>query len=320
MTGKFFVAARRLLIVSIWFVLGSCIALYFGYFALCEMRAGGSLAGMLFALLGAGFGMGMGVLAICLFLFNRGAFLTVDERGLAATHALGEEIALRMEDILDVYAVGQSLWLWTEREQYCIGGLTNAGELSRYISERLRRRVWDIDLGDAEARLRRASRRAFGNLAVVIAAFALLLASLGVCVFLTDGAELHEFTREDELIFVAYFLFSLALVAIAFAFASRAGRAFQLRRRLAGSLLAQQAYLHRRDKLPDENGLVVRYFDHATYRILVFPYKGGALYTLEQFRRESGWVVTDVEFYPDPAAVWAMIDERFADAVLEELP
>ena len=122
-------------------------------------------------------------------------------------------------------------------------------------------------------------------LIATIIAGAFLFIHIGWCVFLTEGKDLTDFSKLDDVVFLAFAFSEIFTIIIAFLLASKCGKKLAALNITKFQILSANAVEHKNDALDKyPNVITKKYFDHYTYRIVVFsPKENIFAYMLERF-------------------------------------
>lgn len=306
----------------IMLVSGSVAGIRLGIWGVDAILQGEGMASAAFCLIMSMFFLAFGCLSILIFNVDRSAYLEVDDDNLRASFGWGTKISVPLGDIEDVHAERYFLTLWTKQKMYRISGVMNAVDVGAYILSRIPARVWKKDPAEESKKLRSEKKRSYVFLCLAVLFAVAMFANIGWCVLLTDGKELTEFTRHDDVIFLIFVFIELITVVGMCLFAARCGVAMHRRDRCVLTLLAVGAFENRKNGLEIyQEVLSVWYFRSATQRIVIYR-DDGYSYVSESYTLDKGWCAV----YPAPLAfeTFQELDEdisfRFSDVILEKLP
>ena len=140
---------------------------------------------------------------------------------------------------------------------------------------------------------------------------------------MTEGKDLANFTKSDDVVFLAFVFSEIFTVILAFILANKCGKrreAFQIAKLHILSVHAFENKYNALDKYP--NIITKKYFDHYIYRIIVFaPKENIFTYALEQFDMGTlSWMFCyesdkGFEFLSD---LYEELDCFFEDVIFEE--
>ena len=302
------------------------MAIRFGVCGIDAIVRGVGMASAVFCLLFSVFGLAFVCLSIVIFNFNRSAFLEVDQNTLQAAFGWGEKISVSLDDIVDAYASGQYLVLWTKQKGqtgYVINGLKNAVDIGIYILNRIPAVVWEKDLEEEAEKLRSEKKKFYILLCATIACMIAMFANIGLCVWLTDEKNLSDFTKHDDMVFLMFVFVEIITMIVAFLLASRCGVAMRNKNRHAFTLIACKAFENRKNGLEKYSDVdSVWYYASATQRVVIYRSGSGYGYMLEGYKLDKGWMVA----YPTPYTfetyeeLYEDISFRFSDVILEKIP
>ena len=328
MQGKFKSMGFRLVFSLFFLLIGTGLCIRFGTWGIAELQ-NSQLASSIFCFGFALFGILLGCLGILLLRFNYGAYLCADASGISGRFGLSDPVTIPYHEIewvtLELNAFHLRL---KDRRTISVYLLTNAEELYQYIRPHLSLRQF-VDIPQCSQKIKRLQYRRIVCLTGLFVSLCLMFGSLIFCVIRTNGKDIADFDRQDNITFLGCAVFGLAMVIIAFLLADYSGKLNRHILDLHGQLTCAAAYLGRMDGL-DRYGadlIGVKFFETCTYRIImlhVLDEKIGYRYcfTLEEF------LLVTCTWRPCPGlGFWTFhtlaemeeaIDERYGDELMNE--
>ena len=161
---------------------------------------------------------------IPIWMFNLGAFVRVDEETIKAKYNWFGTIECSLSDVVYATARINSLIIHlNDGNIHTINGISNASHLASYL-----RRNMSFESSEQPEVLHkkidelRADKKK-GLIRVVIGIAAMFI-NIFLAVFLTGGRDIDEFNRVDWIIFSVMCVIEIAILAVVFCFAVKAGR------------------------------------------------------------------------------------------------
>ena len=171
-------------------------------------------------------GLMVTVACIASLLFNKGAYLTIDENGISAKFGWKSKLKCGYSEIaFSEYGINSLTILLKNRKRYTILNLSNAdeicGEIRKHISTPISETITKEDLQNEFFMIRKKRTK----WAALTASFCGLMFLLILpAVLLTDEKEMSEFAQSDWIIFITFIVLEvLALIATMF-FANKCGK------------------------------------------------------------------------------------------------
>ena len=227
MNGEFKKTYRKYLLCLFFIIAGSFLAIRFSLWGIEEIQAN-HISASVFCFIFSLFGFLFGCLSIAIFKFNRNAFLKIENNQIDAQFGLDKEIHIEIIDIIRVENIGSNLILFTDSDIIKINDLSNANDINAYISSLIPNYVPEISAEEAKARLQKSRKSFISYLVATIVVCALLFINIVWCVLLTNSKELYDFSRSDDLIFLAFTFAEIITVSSAFILASICGKKLEL--------------------------------------------------------------------------------------------
>lgn len=287
-----FIKRTRLVPIALFLLFaGSLLAVRFSLWGAEEIGKR-HVSSAIFCFMAAICGLSLGILSTVLLRFNRKAKLAVERDTLVIRHAWSEEQVLPFENIESVEVSGHTLTLSSNGQTISVSGLLNAVEMGNFIRRHIPKRTKSVDWEAERKRGLLCRKKYHRSLILTAAACVWMFALIGLCVWLTNGKELDEFSRREDVIFLIFAAAEILTVCAGILLAGTAGKRLTQYRESLRRLHATLARLHRRDELEKYDGLItVKYFDGGVYRIAVFsPREGRYAYMLERFdMRSAHW-------------------------------
>lgn len=182
--------------------------------------SGSIVLGVLFSLLG----LGLIALAAASFLADRHAFLTLDEEGVCGRYGLRGALACRYADIAVVETgIRQLILQQKDGRRYNILGLENAEELCGELRRRTDGAPWE-DAKQLEAEMARLADKRKKLCRKLFLFAVLLFVNIGICVVLTGGRELQDFTGMDKGIGLVFAMLEIGILVWMFWRADQCGK------------------------------------------------------------------------------------------------
>ena len=140
-----------------------------------------------------------------------------------------------------------------------------------------------------------------------------------------DGAffYLAYFSKSDDVIFLAFAFAEIFTVILTFLLASKCGKKLEIFNISKLHILSVSALKHKSDALDKyPNVITKKYFDHYTYRIVVFaPKENIFAYMLERFDMKThSWVFCyeSAKGFGILSDLYEELDSSFEDVILED--
>lgn len=215
-------------------------------------------------------------------LMNYKAFITIDEASITAKYHWFGKINCKTSDVDFVVAGTNSLTISLKNgKTHIIMGIKNSFDICSYIRRYMSFEVVDQPekLIQKLKKLRSAKRK---NFIFVFVGIALMFINIFVAVFLTGGRDMHEFSKNDWIIFSIMVVVEITTVIATFYFANKAGK--------KDFLLAKLKYTVRRkiiETKPLLSGNAVKVFADEDYNrritLFGFPNDASGYYTIQAF-------------------------------------
>lgn len=292
MNGKFNLSIRKYIFCLLFILSGSFIAIRFSLWGIEEIQSN-HISSSIFCFTFAVFGLLFGFLSIFIFQFNRKAFFKIEDDKIDAQFGWGEELHIRLSDIENAENQGKHLKLFTDGNIVWIYNLDNAKNLCQYILSYISKHSNSVNIGEAKIKYKKHKKSFIHYLAATVVAGAFMFIHIGWCVFLTEGKDLADFSKSDDVVFLAFTFAEIFTVILAFLLARKCGKKFEAFNIAKFNILSAYAFDHKNDSLDKyPNVIKKRYFNHYTYRIVVFaPKENIFAYMLERFDMKTlSWI------------------------------
>ena len=150
------------------------------------------------------FGLLFGFLSIFVFQFNRKAFLKIEDGKIEAQFGWGEEFYTELNNIANAENQGKHLKLYIDDSVIWNYHLVNAKDLCQYILSHISNPSNTINIEEAKFKHQKNKQSYIKYLIATIIAGAFLFIHIGWCVFLTEGKDLANFSKLDDVVFLAF--------------------------------------------------------------------------------------------------------------------
>ena len=320
--GEFKSSFVKYLFCLFFILSGSFIAIRFSLWGIDEIRAN-HVSAVVFCFSFAVFGLLFGVLSIFVFQFNRKAFLNMENGKIDAQFGWGQELHAELGDITHAENHGKHLKLFVGGNVIWIHNLLNAKDLCEAILSGTAACAAPVNVKHAEERYRKSQKSFVAGLIDTVFVGAFLFVNIGWCVFFTEGKALNDLSPSEDMVFLAFVFAEIVTVIFSFFLADRCGKKLEVFRLCKLQVLSAYALEHKTDGLaPYPNILMRKYFDHYTYRIVVFAPKADVFaYMLERFDAKSrSWIpcYEVVRGFHILSELYDELEHAFADVMLEE--
>ncbi len=270
----------------------------------------------------------IGCAGILLLMYNAGAYITVDERGISAKFALYDAKYWSRSEIHRFEYVGKTLTvILNNGKEYQIPFLDNAKEVYQCCKKTFQAPQL-LPREKLKENLKIYSRKQLKHIHFIGISFVVLFADIIVSAMYI-GDTLSNLSPSQTWCFVAMVAVCTACVILAFVFAGRGGKYTTQIRRTQSDLIRIIAREKAKDDIDQAVTYDVKYFDGYKYRIsfLKFngkgPHEGKKLYSFILWRfdlEKENWIVAiEIEqFFDSEQAVLDYVYEMFSDADFEE--
>ena len=201
--------------------------------------------------------------------------------------------------------------------------LVNAKDLCQYILSHISNPSNTINIEEAKFKHQKNKQSFIKYLIATIIAGAFLFIHIGWCVFLTEGKDLTDFSKLDDVVFLAFAFSEVFTIIIAFLLASKCGKKLTALNITKFQILSANAVERKNDALDKyPNVITKKYFDHYTYRIVVFsPKENIFAYMLERFDIKTlSWVFCyeSAKGFEILSDLYEELDSSFEDVIFED--
>lgn len=323
MKGEFFKTSLQKYLLCLFFLLtGSLIAVRFVLWGIDAIQAKASLSSAVFCFVFAAGGLLFGSFSLVLYRFNRNAFLTLENGKIDARFGWDKELHTDINNVTCAEIQGKHLKLFINEKVVWIYGLINAKEICQYIRSLMPTNNMP-DLENAKAQYHKSKKAYNSFFTATVISFAFLLLHLLWCVILTEGKALNDFSQKEDAVFIAFLFAEVFTVLLTFVFAHKCGKKREIFHQYKHAFLSACAFEckdYDLDKYPDI--LYKKYFDHYTYRVVVFaPKETVFAYMLERFDGKTlSWksCYTTAKSFERLTDLYEDFGICFADVILED--
>lgn len=322
MNGEFKQFHRKYIFCLFLILSGSYIAIRFSLWGIEEIQLN-HMASSVFCFTFAVFGLLSDFLSIFVFQFNRKAFLKIEDGKIEAQFGCGEELYTELNNIANAENQGKLLKLYIDDSVILIYNLVNAKDLCQYILSHISNPSNTINIEEAKFKHQKNKQSYIKYLIATIIAGAFLFIHIGWCVFLTEGKELDNFSKLDDVVFLVFTFSEVFTIIIAFLLASKCGKKLTALNITKFQILSANAVERKNDALDKyPNVITKKYFDHYTYRIVVFsPKENIFAYMLERFNIKTlSWVYCyeSAKGFGILSDLYEELDSYFEDVIFED--
>lgn len=322
MSGEFKQSFRKYILCLFFICAGSYLAIRFSLWGIEEIKAN-HISFAVFCFGFAFFGLLLGFLSIFIFRFNRNAYIKIDNSKIDARFGWGEELHAKLSDIQNAEIIGKHLKLYVDNKIICIYNLVNAKNLCEYILSRITKSDFPVNIENIKLQLHKVKKQYITFLIATIISGAFLFINLGWCFFLTDGKLLSDFSKTDEIIFLAFTFAEIFTLILTFWLANKCGKKLDMFNMLKKMILSALALEHKSDDLDKYSNIIIKkYFDHYIYRIVVYtPKENIYAYMLERFDIKTlSWeyCYESVKGFKILSELYDDLDSSFEDVILED--
>ena len=322
MNGEFKQSLRKYIFCLFFILSGSFIAVRFSLWGIEEIQLN-HMASSVFCFSFAVFGLLFGFLSIFVFQFNRKAFLKIEDGKIEAQFGWGEELCTELNNIANAENQGKHLKLFIDGNVVWIYNLVNAKDLCQYILSRISKYPNSVNTEEIKFRYQKIKQSYIKYLIATIIAGTFLFIHIGWCVFLTEGKDLTDFSKLDDVIFLAFAFSEVFTIIIAFLLASKCGKKLTALNITKFQILSANAVERKNDALDKyPNVIAKKYFDHYTYRIIIFsPKENIFAYMLERFDIKTlSWVFCyeSAKGFEILSDLYEELDSSFEDVIFED--
>lgn len=322
MNGEFKQSFRKYIFCLFFIFSGSFIAIRFSLWGIEEIQSS-HISSCIFCFAFAVLGLLFGFLSIFIFRFNRKAFLKIEDGKIDAEFGWGQELHIELNNITNAENQGKHLKLFLDSNVIWIYDLINAKDLCQYILSRISKSSNSVNIEEVKHRHQKSKKSYICYLVATIITGAFLFVNIGWCVFLTEGKDLAYFSKSDDVIFLAFAFAEIFTVILTFLLASKCGKKLEIFNISKLHILSVSALKHKSDALDKyPNVITKKYFDHYTYRIVVFaPKENIFAYMLERFDMKThSWVFCyeSAKGFGILSDLYEELDSSFEDVILED--
>lgn len=290
MNGIFKKSFFKFLLSSVWLILSSFFSIKFALWGLNSLNQG-QVAMSIFLFICAAIGLLIGSLSIIIFNFNRNAYITMENGKLDAEFGIWERIHTDISKIQQAELINRNfLQLLIDDKSYWISGLTNAKEICEYILQRIPP-VKHQELDEVQKIYEKLKKKYTRLLVITIILSGLLFVNIGWCVILTEGKSPSFFSEMDNHVFLAFTIIECTTLIMCFFFANKCGKSLSALNSSKKVLLSAAAEKYKQSDLDMYPNIIkTRFFDHYTYRVIIFSTGEVFAYMLERYNYEtSSW-------------------------------
>ena len=322
MNGEFKQSFRKYIFCLFFILSGSFIAIRFSLWGIEKIQSN-HISSSVFCFIFAVLGLLFGFLSIFIFQFNRKAFLKIEDSKIDAQFEWGEELHVELRDITNAENQGKHLKLFIDGNVIWIYNLVNAKDLCQYILSRISKCSNPVNIEEVKLRHQKSKQSYINYLIATIIAGAFMFINIGWCVFLTEGKDLADFSKLEDVVFLAFAFAEIFTIILAFLLASKCGTKLEAFNIAKLHILSVHAFEHKSDALEKyPNVITKKYFDHYTYRIVVFtPKENIFAYMLERFDMKTlSWVFCyeSAKGFEILSDLYEELDSSFEDVIFED--
>ncbi len=208
--------------------------------------------------------------------FIRDEKIEIFEDNILIKSGFTKEKRIEYADIIIIDIMENELFLTTNTKGYVLSSLVNNYELFFYIRNRLKECVKHAiyDVKNEEQNYILSKRKYLTHLISLILIFALIVANIFICSFLTDGKDLREFVYIDNVMFSLFVVLEGVLLIFALIFANTVAKARLIYEKSRLKYTAALSVSLMDSRLPDKTVRIIRTMDSG--RIVVYQTKSGA--------------------------------------------
>ena len=249
--------------------------------------------------------------------------MKIEDGKIDAEFGWEQELHIELNDITNAENQGKHLKLFLDSNVIWIYDLINAKDLCQYILSRISKSSNSVNIEEVKHRHQKSKKSYICYLVATIITGAFLFVNIGWCVFLTEGKDLAYFSKSDDVIFLAFAFAEIFTVILTFLLASKCGKKLEIFNISKLHILSVSALKHKSDALDKyPNVITKKYFDHYTYRIVVFaPKENIFAYMLERFDMKThSWVFCyeSAKGFGILSDLYEELDSSFEDVILED--
>lgn len=322
MNGEFKQSLRKYILGLFFMLSGSFIAIRFSLWGIEEMQSK-HISSSVFCFILAVLGLLFGFLSIFVFQFNKKAFLKIDDGKIDAQFGWGEELQVELSNIAKAENQGKHLKLFIDGNVIWIYNLVNAKDLCQYILSHISKSSNSVNIEEAKRRHQKSKHSYIKYLIATIIAGAFMFINIGWCVFLTEGKDLGDFSQFDDVVFLAFGFLEVFTIILAFLLANQCGKKLEAFNLAKIDILSFHALEHKSDDLDKYPNIITKkFFDHYTYRIVIFaPKENIFAYMLERFDMKTlSWVFCyeSLKVFEILSDLYEELDASFEDVLFED--
>lgn len=182
--------------------------------------------------------VGVAVMAISLasMLFNRKAFLTVDDTSIKAKFGWKNSLNAEIKDVTNV-SVGAALEIEVGGKLYSVFGLSNAFQIYEFIRNRLPvdKSLYN-DVEGARGEIKKLKDEYILHLCFAVSGLVIMIVLIGVAVLLTGAKDISLMNMREKIILLVFAVMFTAMMALSLLTANVAGKKRRASRRLVEKL------------------------------------------------------------------------------------
>ncbi len=320
--GNFFSRTRLMLYAAFMLIAGSILAVQFTLWGIEEIHENHTSSAV-FCFFSAAAGLCLGCFAVVLYRFNKNAKLEFNGSEINIKCGWGPEFSLPMEQINRTEIRGNSLILFTDSKTISINALLNAVEICRYIEQHISKKFIFTDTEAERKRNLICRKKARKYLILTVVGCAFLFINIGLCIWLTGGKDLEDFSHREDIFFIVFMAVETFTVCVTLLLAKASGKAKTQYQEAQRRICAANAYRHRKDELKKYVGFTaVKYFKNGLYRIVIFsPHDNVYAYMLERFDEQTAhWhaCYKQEKAFEFLSELYEDLKYSFSDVVLED--
>ncbi len=318
--GVFKKSFKKYITALFFIVSGTYIAVRMSFWGINAARSG-KVPVAVFCFAFAFFGLLCGCFSILVFSYNRKAYFIINGNKIDSRFGLNNELHEDIKNVTKADVKMGKLTVFFADRIVEIGNLENAKDICGYISAQIAEIRATPDIEITGAQLKESKRKWIISLIPAVLCVLLIFINIIWCVALTNSKEIGEFSQNDDRLFLAFAAAEITTVVLAFVFADRCGKWFNLYNENKSAYLSACAFDHKNDGVGFyTNILGIKYYSDYSYRIIIFaPETDLFAYMLERFDMQTQkWV-----FCYDSAIgfeilseLYDYIDATFSDVLL----
>lgn len=268
MKGEFNKLRVKYLISFMFFSIGVLLILCFTSWGIEEIKLG-YISSAIFCFITAFIGW------ICLFLsyifvaLDSDAFFEVDDQHIRAKYSIHKKLDINVKNIKEATVLDGVLVLNIGEKNICISNLNKSDVICDYIISKISK-ASKVNLETEKIIYNKLHKDFTIYTSVTIFMIILCFINIILCVYLTGGKDIKEFTKFDDSIFIILTGIEMLTVILTFVFASLAGKININLKWTKQKLLRAMALENKNKNLENYKNIVdIKYFDGYTSRVII---------------------------------------------------